>query len=78
MNIYQQIWNADQSGSGIKPILSTAAADPAHGYVLVAPAASGGAGTRVLADVLGTQPFGRGQRRRVIERLRAMTSEGPA
>jgi len=28
-----------------------------------------------LADVLGTQPFGRGQRRKVIERLRAMTSE---
>ena len=30
-----------------------------------------------LADVLGTQPFGRGQRRKVIERLRAMTSEAP-
>jgi AcrR family transcriptional regulator len=28
-----------------------------------------------LADVLGTQPFGRGTRRRVIERLRAMVSE---
>jgi len=28
-----------------------------------------------LADVLGTQPFGRGQRRKVIDRLRAMTSE---
>lgn len=34
-NIYQDIWNADQSGAGIKPILDTNAGDGAAGFVKV-------------------------------------------
>lgn len=36
MNIYQEIWNADQSGSGIRPILATDDGDRVEGYVKVA------------------------------------------
>ncbi len=35
MNIYQQIWNADQEGNGIKPVSSIEEHDPDHGYVVV-------------------------------------------
>lgn len=35
MDIYQQIWNADQSGSGLKPILKGESGDPSSGYVVV-------------------------------------------
>ncbi|MFK0206319.1 hypothetical protein [Agrobacterium sp. NPDC090283] len=35
MDIYQQIWDADQSGNGIKPILAGADAAPDTGYVRV-------------------------------------------
>lgn len=35
MDIYQQIWDADQSGNGIKPILAGAEERPATGYVRV-------------------------------------------
>ncbi|SFB28568.1 lamin tail domain-containing protein [Azotobacter beijerinckii] len=52
MNIYQQIWDADQTGSGIKPILAGTGGDPAHGYVKVSPEASGDANTKVLAEVV--------------------------
>jgi hypothetical protein len=34
-DIYQQIWDADQSGSGVKPMLDTANGDPSTGYVKV-------------------------------------------
>ena len=52
MNIYQQIWDADQSGSGIRPILAGGAADADHGYVVVAPEAEGDADTRLLPEVV--------------------------
>jgi hypothetical protein len=52
MNIYQQIWDADQSGSGIRPILAGRTADEAHGYVVVAPEAEGDADTRLLPEVV--------------------------
>lgn len=35
MDIYQQIWDADQSGSGIKPILANGQDGPTTGYVRV-------------------------------------------
>jgi poly(U)-specific endoribonuclease len=37
MNIYQAIWNADQTGSGIRPVLATSGdqLDESHGYVRV-------------------------------------------
>lgn len=35
MDIYQQIWNADQSGSGIPAILPGGNKDEAIGYVVV-------------------------------------------
>lgn len=34
-DIYQRIWDADQSESGIRPILDTAAGDPSTGFVKV-------------------------------------------
>lgn len=36
MNIYQRIWDADQSGNGIKPILASETGDEAKGFVKVA------------------------------------------
>ncbi|MFZ4658631.1 MAG: lamin tail domain-containing protein [Caldilineaceae bacterium] len=51
MNIYQEIWNADQSGSGVKPILSDQAGDPTQGYVKVAAVATGNAEFKVLPEV---------------------------
>ena len=35
MDIYQQIWNADQEGNGIQPVLHASQGDPDHGYVVV-------------------------------------------
>lgn len=35
MDIYQQIWDADQSGNGVKPILAGAGDAPETGYVRV-------------------------------------------
>lgn len=35
MDIYQRIWDADQAGSGIQPLLTGAAGDAARGYVHV-------------------------------------------
>ncbi|BBO89722.1 lamin tail domain-containing protein [Desulfosarcina ovata] len=34
-DIYQQIWDADQSGSGVRPILDTESGDPSTGFVKV-------------------------------------------
>ena len=37
MNIYQAIWDADQAGSGVKPLLANAAAtgDGQQGHIRV-------------------------------------------
>ena len=35
MNIYQAIWDADQSGNGIQPVLNENDGDPSIGYVVV-------------------------------------------
>ncbi len=52
MDIYQQIWDADQNGSGVKPILDSETGDPNQGYVKVAAAASGGPDFKVLTEVV--------------------------
>lgn len=51
MNIYQEIWDADQTGNGVKAILSDQAGDPEKGFVKVAAVASGEAEFKVLPDV---------------------------
>jgi poly(U)-specific endoribonuclease len=51
MNIYQQIWDADQTGSGIKPILDGQVGDLVQGYVKVAAKASGDPEFKVLPEV---------------------------
>ena len=33
MSIYQEIWDADQSGNGVRPILASQAGDTQAGYV---------------------------------------------
>lgn len=35
MDIYQKIWNADQEGNGVEPVLDEAQGDPNRGYVVV-------------------------------------------
>ncbi len=35
MTIYQKIWDEDQSGNGIKPVLNVSEGDPQHGFVVV-------------------------------------------
>lgn len=52
MDIYQKIWNADQTGSGIKPILDSQDGDAEQGYVKVAAEATGEADFKVLPEVL--------------------------
>jgi len=49
-DIYQQIWDADQAGGGVKPILHGTAGDAEAGYVAVLTEASG-ADHRILPDV---------------------------
>jgi poly(U)-specific endoribonuclease len=51
MDIYQAIWNADQTGSGIKPILDSQTGDPAQGYVKVAAIADGAPDFKVMPEV---------------------------
>lgn len=51
MDIYQQIWNADQTGSGIKPILDNQAGDATQGYVKVKAVATGAPDLKVLTEV---------------------------
>jgi len=53
MNIYQEIWDADQTGSGVKPILADGVAgDPDQGYVKVSPIATGEPDFKVLPEVV--------------------------
>lgn len=35
MNIYQEIWDADQLGNGVKPVLDEKCGDPNQGYIVV-------------------------------------------
>jgi hypothetical protein len=51
MNIYQEIWDADQTGSGVKPVLDGQNGDSEHGYVKVAVKASGEPEFKVLKEV---------------------------
>ncbi len=51
MSIYQDIWDADQTGSGVKPILSGRDGDADQGYVKVAIKASGEPEFKVLPEV---------------------------
>ena len=51
MNIYQQIWDADQTGSGVKPILDHQVGDTVQGYVKVAAVANGDKDFKVLPEV---------------------------
>ncbi|MEW6499582.1 MAG: hypothetical protein AB1589_45035, partial [Cyanobacteriota bacterium] len=51
MDIYQQIWDADQTGSGVKPILDSQDGDSGQGYVKVAAVATGERDFKVLPDV---------------------------
>jgi poly(U)-specific endoribonuclease len=51
MDIYQEIWDADQTGSGVKPILDHQDGDPTQGYVKVAAVATGEPDFQVLPEV---------------------------
>lgn len=51
MDIYQEIWNADQEGSGVQPILAGTAGDAARGFVSVA-AQANGEDAKVLDEVV--------------------------
>jgi len=35
MTIYQKIWDEDQLGNGVKPVLNASEGDPQHGFVVV-------------------------------------------
>jgi len=55
MDIYQQIWDADQSGNGVKPILAGAGEAPSSGFVRVVNTEDDGqatAGLKVLSEVV--------------------------
>lgn len=52
MSIYQEIWDADQSGSGVPAILPGVAGNPDTGFVRVAAQASGDPDFRVLPEVV--------------------------
>jgi poly(U)-specific endoribonuclease len=53
MSIYQEIWNADQSGNGVRPILASQPGDTEAGYVKVAvQRTSGEPDTKVLPEVV--------------------------
>lgn len=53
MNIYQEIWDADQSGNGVRPILATEDGDRSKGYVKVANSRTlSEPETRVLPEVV--------------------------
>jgi hypothetical protein len=54
-DIYQQIWDADQEGNGIRAITSAQKeekADPEHGYVIVDSAVNTGPEHRLLKEVI--------------------------
>ncbi|MFB9948121.1 lamin tail domain-containing protein [Rhizobium puerariae] len=52
MDIYQQIWDADQAANGVQPILSGQQGDEARGYVSVANTVGAEEETRVLDKVV--------------------------
>lgn len=52
MDIYQQIWDADQSGNGITPVLATATEAPASGFVRVVNRGEAQPELKVLAEVV--------------------------
>lgn len=54
MNIYQAIWDADQAGSGIKPVLTTdkEAPDESQGYVRVLTTAPPESTARILPEAV--------------------------
>jgi hypothetical protein len=52
MSIYQEIWDADQAGAGVKPILGTDQGDPAVGYVQVATVRGPGEDVKILQNVV--------------------------
>lgn len=52
MDIYQQIWDADQAGNGIKPILDGTPGDADHGYVSVVSSSAGGQDIKLLSSVV--------------------------
>jgi hypothetical protein len=52
MDIYQEIWNADQAGNGIQPILHDQAGDPVKGFVKVVASATGERDFKVLPEVV--------------------------
>ena len=53
MSIYQEIWDADQSGNGVRPILASQAGDTQAGYVKVAiKREAGEPDTKVLPEVV--------------------------
>jgi len=53
MSIYQEIWDADQSGNGVQPILTSQAGNTATGYVKVVPQqTSTDPKAKILAEVV--------------------------
>ncbi|MFM2421137.1 MAG: hypothetical protein RL385_5860 [Pseudomonadota bacterium] len=66
-NIYQDIWDADQSESGVKPVLQGHAGNPEDGYVTVNNTGDLTENTRVIAEVV-IPPKKRG----TYERVRAL------
>ncbi|MBP0640020.1 hypothetical protein [Cupriavidus sp. AcVe19-6a] len=53
MNIYQEIWDADQSGNGVRSILATDDGDRNKGYVKVA-------NSKTLSETGSQSPAGSG------------------
>ncbi|MBO9654545.1 hypothetical protein O3S81_04225 [Agrobacterium sp. SOY23] len=52
MDIYQQIWDADQAGNGVQPILDGAQGDADRGYVSVVSSSAGGRDIKLLQSVV--------------------------
>jgi hypothetical protein len=52
MDIYQQIWDADQTANGVQPILSGQDGDEARGYVTVVTEADAEEDTQILQNVV--------------------------
>jgi len=50
-NIYQEIWDADQSGNGLEPLVAGAVGNEQRGFVRLGAASSADADFKVLADV---------------------------
>jgi poly(U)-specific endoribonuclease len=52
MDIYQEIWNADQAGNGLQPILPNQVGDPARGFVRVAASSTSDRDFKVIQEVV--------------------------